>query len=60
MSGTVCFRNTRVPVAFVFEHLESGRMDEFYRDFPNVKPEQVHAVMEASKEFVEGSLKAAA
>lgn len=60
MSGAVCFRGTRVPVEFVFDHLESGSIEEFYQDFPDVTPEQVHAVVSASKEFVEASLKAAA
>jgi len=60
MSGAVCFRGTRIPVEFVFDHLEAGSIDEFYEDFPDVTPEQVHAVVSASKELVQASVKAAA
>lgn len=53
MSGAVCFRNTRVPVSFLFEHIEAGGLDEFYAGFPNVTEEQVFAVLEASKSLIE-------
>jgi len=49
LSGAVCFRDTRVPVSIMFEHLEAGRMDEFYSGYPNVSHEQVLAVLEASR-----------
>jgi uncharacterized protein (DUF433 family) len=60
MSGAVCFRGTRVPVSIMFEHLEADRMEEFYSGYPNVTRGQVMAVLEASKEYVEGSLRASA
>jgi len=60
MSGVVCFRGTRVPVSIMFEYLEADRMDEFYTGYPNVTKEQVTAVLEASKEYVEGSFQATA
>jgi uncharacterized protein (DUF433 family) len=60
MSGTPCFRGTRVPVRIVFEYLEAGRMDEFYAGFPNVSREQVSAVLQASKELIEESFDQAA
>lgn len=60
MSGAVCFRGTRVPVSILFEHLEADRMDEFYRGYPNASRDQVHAVLEASRQLVEDSLAEAA
>lgn len=60
MSGAVCFRGTRVPVSILFEHLVVGRLDEFYRGYPNVSAEQVEAVVNASMDYVEHALKAAA
>ena len=60
MSGAVCFRGTRVPVEFVFDFLANGTMEEFYEDYPNVKAEQVRAVVEASKELIEGAFRIAA
>jgi uncharacterized protein (DUF433 family) len=59
MSGAVCFRNTRVPVEFVFDFLANGTLDQFYDGYPNVKPEQVRAVVEASKELIEGAFRVA-
>ena len=60
MSGAVCFRNMRVPGEFVFDFLANGTMDDFYEGYPNVKPEQVRAVVEASKELIEGAFRIAA
>ena len=53
MSGTVCFRGTRIPVATLFVHLEHNELDQFYVDFPDVTPEMVHAVLAASQKLVE-------
>lgn len=53
MSGTVCFRGTRIPVATLFVHLEHNELDQFYADFPDVTPEMVHAVLAASQRLVE-------
>ena len=58
LSGAVCFRGTRVPVSILFEHLEAGRMDEFYSGYPNVTSLQVLSVLEASREFVEKTFRA--
>jgi uncharacterized protein (DUF433 family) len=60
MSGAPCFRGTRVPVSIVFEYLEADRMDEFYSGYPNVTREQVHAVLEASRQLIEASFMQAA
>jgi uncharacterized protein (DUF433 family) len=47
VSGAWVFRGTRVPVAALFENLESGaRLEEFLEWFPGVSREQVEAVLE--------------
>jgi uncharacterized protein (DUF433 family) len=46
MSGTPCFRGTRVPVKTLFEYLAAGDpLDEFFEDFPSVTRPQVQAVL---------------
>lgn len=51
LGGTPVFRGTRVPVATLFEHLESGcSLDEFLDWFPTVKREAaVEVLMEAHR-----------
>ena len=47
VSGAWVFRNTRVPVAALFENLQSGAtIDEFLEWFPGVEREQVVALLE--------------
>ena len=47
VSGAWVFRGTRVPVAALFENLESGaRLDDFLAWFPGVAREQAEAVLE--------------
>ena len=47
MSGTPCFRGTRVPVDSLFTNLESGlSLDEYLDCFPDVTREQAIAVLE--------------
>jgi len=47
VSGAWLFKDTRVPVAALFENLEAGaRVDEFLEWFPGVRREQVEAVLE--------------
>jgi len=55
VSGAWLFRGTRVPVAALFENLESSaRVDEFLEWFPGVRREQVEAVLEhAQRSLVE-------
>ncbi len=54
LSGTWCFRGTRVPVATLFEHLDQGStVDEFLEWFPSVSREQVHAVLGFAKRSLE-------
>jgi uncharacterized protein (DUF433 family) len=46
LSGAWLFKGTRVPVAALFENLESGaRIDDFLEWFPGVTREQVEAVL---------------
>ncbi|HEV2296655.1 MAG TPA: DUF433 domain-containing protein [Tepidisphaeraceae bacterium] len=46
MSGAWVFKGTRVPVAALFENLESGaRVDEFLEWFPGVTRQHVEAVL---------------
>lgn len=50
MSGTPVFAGTRVPVTFLFAHLENGEtLDDFLDGFPSVTRELAIAVLEAAK-----------
>jgi len=47
MSGTWVFRDTRIPVAIVFENLEAGMtVDEIVEQFDGLTVEQVKRVLE--------------
>ncbi len=47
LSGTWVFRNTRVPVAALFENLRDGAtIDQFLEWFPGVTRAQVEAVLD--------------
>ena len=53
LSGAAVFVGTRVPVRSLFDYLEIGdTVDEFLRQFPSVKREQVMAVLESACEKV--------
>jgi len=54
VSGAWLFKGTRVPVAALFENLESGaRVNDFLEWFPGVTKPQVDAVLEhATKSLV--------
>lgn len=46
LGGEPVFRGTRVPVASLFEHLESGcPLDEFLENFPSVSRKAAVAVL---------------
>lgn len=46
LSGTPCFRGTRVPVRNLFDYLEGNHLiEEFLEDFPAVTREQAEAVL---------------
>jgi uncharacterized protein (DUF433 family) len=50
MGGTPVFSGTRVPVEFLFEHIEAGEtLDEFLEGYPTVTREHAIAVLEAAK-----------
>lgn len=46
MHGELCFIGTRVPLTVLLDNLTEGMgLDEFVRQYPSVKREQVEAVM---------------
>ena len=52
LSGTPCFKGTRVPVDSLFTNLESGlSLDEYLDCFPDVKREQAVAVLEYAQKL---------
>jgi uncharacterized protein (DUF433 family) len=47
VSGALCFRGTRVPVALLFEYLAAGdSLEEFLQGFPTVRREQAVGVLQ--------------
>jgi uncharacterized protein (DUF433 family) len=51
MSGTPCFRGTRVPFKNLIGHLENGHsLGEFLRQFPTVTRELAVQALEEAKE----------
>jgi uncharacterized protein (DUF433 family) len=51
MSGTPCFRGTRVPFKNLIDYLEGGHsLDEFLRQFPTVTREMAIQSLEEAKE----------
>ena len=51
MSGTVCFRGTRVPVETLIDHIEgNATLDQFLAGFPSVTREQAIQFIELAKE----------
>ena len=58
MSGLPVFTGTRVPIAHLFEFLESGEtLPEFLRQFPSVTREQALGVLELSKASLFATMK---
>jgi len=52
LGGDPVFRGTRVPVASLFEHLESDcPLEEFLENFPSVSRETAVAVITAAQEL---------
>jgi len=52
LGGEPVFRGTRVPVASLFEHLESDcSLDEFLENFPTVTREAAVAVLMGSQKL---------
>jgi uncharacterized protein (DUF433 family) len=49
VSGAPCFRDTRVPVQILFDHVgQKGGLEEFLENFPPVTLEQAEKVLELS------------
>ena len=60
MSGSLCFRGTRVPVSTLFDYIEGGHdLRYFLEGFPTVSREQALAVLEAAVPSIEDALRAA-
>lgn len=52
LGGETVFRGTRVPVASLFEHLESNcSLDEFLENFPSVTREAALAILTSAQEL---------
>jgi uncharacterized protein (DUF433 family) len=44
--GEWCFAHTRMPVKYLFEHIDKGStVNEFLESFPDLDPKLVHAVL---------------
>jgi uncharacterized protein (DUF433 family) len=51
VSGTLCFKGTRVPVQNLLDYIEGGSTtDEFFEDYPSVTQDQVIQFLELAKE----------
>ena len=51
MHGAPCFAGTRVTVQTFFDHLEAGyTVAGFLEQFPTIRREQVHRLLEALRE----------
>jgi len=60
LGGTPVFRNTRVPVQTLFDHLEAGdNLDAFLADFPSVPRDLAVAVIELAREGLLGRARVA-
>lgn len=57
VSGAVCFRGTRIPVAVLFDYLDAKDPVGFFEDFPDVTPEMVEAVLREARVHVEATFK---
>ncbi len=57
MSGTPCFRGTRVPFQTLLDYLEAGEtLDEFLEQFPTVTREMAIASLESAKNMLLASM----
>lgn len=51
VSGTPCFKGTRVPVQNLLDYIEGdSTIDEFFEDYPSVTRAQVIQFLELAKE----------
>ncbi len=57
LCGTPVFKETRVPIQSLFDHLESGvSLDEFLEAFPSVSREQAAKVLALAENFLSANL----
>ena len=53
LGGTPVFVGTRVPAQTLFDYLEDGfTVDGFLENFPSVRREQAHAVLEDAAAYI--------
>ena len=53
MSGTPCFKGTRVPIQSLIDHIEGGAtIDDFLEGFPSVEREQTIQFIELAKDYL--------
>lgn len=53
LSGTPCFKGTRVPVQSLIDHIEANQtLDDFLEGFPSVTREQAIAFIELAKDHL--------
>lgn len=52
MHGTPVFKDTRVPVQTLFDHLEESSLEEFLKGFPSVSREQAEKVIEFAGKLI--------
>ena len=53
LGGQPVFKETRVPVETLFDHLEAGvSLEEFLEDFPTVTKEQAIATLEIANKLL--------
>lgn len=52
LHGTPVFKNTRVPVQTLFDHLEESSLEEFLKGFPSVSRTQVEKVIEFAGKLI--------
>lgn len=51
--GQTVFKNTRVPIESLFDHLEAGvTLDEFLDDFPSVTKTQAVALLDCANRLL--------
>lgn len=53
LGGQTVFKNTRVPIESLFDHLEAGvTLDEFLDDFPSVSKTQAVALLNCANRLL--------
>ena len=52
LHGTPAFKNTRVPIQILFDHLEESSLEEFLKGFPSVSPQQAENVIEFAGKLI--------